>query len=202
MSAGRTGSSGGSSGRFRRMAAAVMVAGALLSGCAAEQGQSESSGVGTFVPAPSANAGAVIPGAGTYIPPTVTQPPITTQNYPRTIQDTNASPAVLSLYKQAQSARAAGHSDQAEALLERALHIDSRNPFVWQALAGAHMDLSHPDQAESAAQKSTTLARGNPYVEAGNWRLIASARQARGDSGGAVQAQGRADTIARALSSN
>ncbi len=186
---------------FRRMVAAVVVAGALLSGCAAERGQSESSGVGTFVPAP-ASAGGVIPGAGTYIPPTVTQPPITTQNYPRTIQDTNASPAVLSLYKQAQSARAAGHSDQAEALLERALHIDSRNPFVWQALAGAHMDLSHPDQAESAAQKSTTLARGNPYVEAGNWRLIASARQARGDSGGAVQAQGRADTIARALSGN
>lgn len=186
---------------FRRMVAAVVVAGALLSGCAAEQGQSESSGVGTFVPA-AASPGAVIPGAGTYIPPTVTQPPITTQNYPKTIQDTNASPAVLSLYKQAQSARAAGHSDQAEALLERAVHIDSRNPFVWQALAGAHMDLSHPDQAESAAQKSTTLARGNPYVEAGNWRLIASARQARGDSGGAVQAQGRADTIARALSSN
>jgi hypothetical protein len=37
---------------FRRMVAAVAVAGALLSGCAAEQGQSESSGVGTFVPAP------------------------------------------------------------------------------------------------------------------------------------------------------
>lgn len=187
----------GSFGLGRTMVA-VALAGAVLSGCATEQGQSESSSVGTVLP-PAPSASGVIPGAGTYIPPTVTQPPITTQNYPKTIQDTNAGKAVLSLYKQAQDARAAGHSDQAEALLERAVHIEARNPFVWQALAGAHMDLGHSDQAESAAQKSTSLARGNPYVEAGNWRLIAAARQARGDTGGAMQAQGRADGIAKAL---
>lgn len=185
-----------------RMAAAVLVSGALLAGCATEQGQIESSSTagGGGSAAPAMGPGSVIPGAGTIIPP-VTPPPVL-QNYPRTIQDSSAGKAVLSLYKQAQDARAAGHSDQAEALLERALHIESRNPFVWQALAGAHMDLKHADQAESAAQKSTSLARGNPYVEAGNWRLIAAARQARGDSGGAVQAQARADDIARALSSN
>jgi len=190
---------------LRRTAAAVAVAGALLSGCATEEGESSTTSTGSVLPAaPAAGAGpgAIIPGAGTYIPPAVTQPPITTQNYPHTIQDTSAGPAVLSLYKQAQGARAAGHSDQAEALLERAVHIDGRNPFVWQALAGAHMDLGHSDQAESAAQKSTSLARGNPYIEAGNWRLIASARQARGDAGGAMQAQARADEIARALSTN
>jgi len=172
---------------LRRTAAAVAVAGALLSGCATEEGESSTTSTGSVLPA---------------APAAVTQPPITTQNYPHTIQDTSAGPAVLSLYKQAQGARAAGHSDQAEALLERAVHIDGRNPFVWQALAGAHMDLGHSDQAESAAQKSTSLARGNPYVEAGNWRLIAAARQARGDSGGAVQAQARADDIARALAAN
>jgi len=187
---------------LRRMAAAMAVAGALLSGCATEEGQSSSTGgVITNAP-PLPSPGTTVPGVGTYIPPTATQPPLVTQSYPHTIQDTNASKAVLSLYKQAQDARAAGHADQAEALLERALHIESRNPFVWQALAGAHMDLNHPDQAESAAQKSTSLGRGNPYIEAGNWRLIASARQARGDAGGAVQAQARADEIARALSTN
>jgi predicted Zn-dependent protease len=184
------------------MAAAMAVAGALLSGCATEEGQSSSTGGVTTNAPPLPSPGTTVPGVGTYIPPTATQPPLTTQSYPHTIQDTNASKAVLSLYKQAQDARAAGHADQAEALLERALHIESRNPFVWQALAGAHMDLNQPDQAESAAQKSTSLGRGNPYIEAGNWRLIASARQARGDAGGAVQAQARADEIARALSTN
>jgi tetratricopeptide (TPR) repeat protein len=187
---------------LRRMAAAMAVAGALLSGCATEEGQSSSTGGVTTNAPPLPSPGTTVPGVGTYIPPTATQPPLTTQSYPHTIQDTNASKAVLSLYKQAQDARAAGHADQAEALLERALHIESRNPFVWQALAGAHMDLNQPDQAESAAQKSTSLARGNPYIEAGNWRLIASARQARGDAGGAMQAQARADEIARALSTN
>lgn len=187
---------------LRRMAAAMAVAGALLSGCATEEGQSSSTGGVTTNAPPLPSPGTTVPGVGTYIPPTATQPPLTTQSYPHTIQDTNASKAVLSLYKQAQDARAAGHADQAEALLERALHIESRNPFVWQALAGAHMDLNQPDQAESAAQKSTSLGRGNPYIEAGNWRLIASARQARGDAGGAVQAQARADEIARALSTN
>ena len=195
--------SAGSSGWRRTAAAMLVVAGLHLSGCATEQGQSSSTG-GIAAPLPAAPGpapGTVVPGAGTLIPPVVTPPPVT-QNYPRTIQDSNAGKAVLSLYRQAQDARAAGHPDRAEDLLERALHIESRNPFVWQALAGAHMDLGHSDQAESAAQKSTSLARGNPYIEAGNWRLIAAARQARGDSGGALQAQARADDIARAMSAN
>lgn len=187
---------------WRQLATVIGAAGLLLAGCATEQGQSSSTG-GVMVP-PAATAspapGSVVPGVGTIIPPVVT-PPVT-RNYPRTIQDSGAGKAVLSLYRQAQDARAAGHADQAEALLERALHIESHNPFVWQALAGAHMDLNHPDQAENAAQKSTSLGRGNPYIEAGNWRLIAAARQARGDSGGAVQAQARADEIARALATN
>jgi tetratricopeptide (TPR) repeat protein len=179
---------------------AALLLGALASGCATERGQVESSSAPvppSAMPAPA--PGNAVPGVGAYIPPSVAQPPVTPV-YPKTIQDSGASGAVLSLYRQAQEARAAGHPDQAEAFLERALHIESRNPFVWQALAGARMDLKHPDEAESAAQKSNSLARGNPYVEAGNWRLIAATRQARGDASGAVQAQARADDIAQALS--
>jgi tetratricopeptide (TPR) repeat protein len=168
-----------------------------LAACTSEPAQVESSAAA--VPSPMAAApGAVVPGAGTLIPPTVTQPPVTPA-YPRTIQDSHASAPVLSLYRQAQDARASGHPDNAEALLERALHIESRNAFVWQALAGARLDLKRPDEAESAAQKSTSLAHGNPYIVAGNWRLIAAARQARGDSGGALQAQAQADGIQQSL---
>ena len=187
---------------------AATLAVALLSACASDEGRVQSWG-----PAPppksstivsgngsggGGGGGALVPGGAAYMPPAVTPQP--GQNYPRTIQESGAGPAVLSLYKQAQDARANGHPDQAEALLERAVHIDPRNPFVWQALAGVHMDQKQYDQVEGPASKSNAVARGNPYVEAGNWRLIASARQARGDSGGAVQAQARADDIARALS--
>lgn len=169
----------------------------LVSACATQQGQVESA-----TPQPSiqtAAGGGLLPGAGTAGLPSVVQPP-SLANYPKTIEDSNPGPAVLSLYRQAQAERAAGHADQADAALGRALHIEPRNPFVWQALAGVKLDLKDPDQAENAAQRSTSLAHGNPYVEAGNWRLIASARQARGDSSGAVQAQARADGIARSLS--
>jgi hypothetical protein len=178
-----------------------------LAGCATEQGSSESAGTinnsaGVSGPLPSPPPAvapdSAIPGVGTLIPP-LTTPPVVQQNYARTIQDSNAGPAVLSLYKKAQDARAAGHPDQAEALLERAQRIDTHNPFVWQALAGVKLDLNKPDQAEQFANRSSTLARGNPYVESGNWRIIATARQARGDAGGAMQAQAQADQIARAL---
>lgn len=172
---------------------------ALVAGCASQQPAVESSSpVATAPPPAMSPSGGVVPGAGTLIPPTVTPPPVT-QSYPRTIQESHASAPVLSLYRQAQDARAAGHPDTAEALLERALHIEARNPFVWQALAGARMDLKRPDEAESAAQKSNSLARGNPYIVAGNWRLIAAACQARGDSGCATQAQAQADSIAQSI---
>jgi len=189
---------------FGRTLAAAAVFGLILSGCATEQGQGESSSVpvgGSGVPVPATGTGSVIPGAGTLIPPVVT-PPAISQNYPKTIQDSSAGKAVLSLYKQAQDARAAGHADQAEALLERAQRIEAHNPFIWQALAGTKLELNKADQAEQFANRSNDLARGNPYIEAGNWRIIAAARQARGDAGGAMQAQARADEIARALSAD
>jgi hypothetical protein len=169
----------------------------LLSACVTQHGQvSTTSAQPPLVTAP--DTGAIVPGAGIVGVPNIAHPPAL-PNYPKSIQESGAGPAVLSLYRQAQQARAAGHPDQAEATLERALHLDPRNPFVWQALADAQLALNQPEQAETAAQKSTSVAHGNPYVEAGNWRLIASARQARGDSAGALEAQARADDIARAL---
>jgi hypothetical protein len=70
---------------------------------------------------------------------------------------------------------------------------------VWQQIAIVGLSLQHPDEAEAAASKSSALAHGNPYVEAGNWRVIAESRQVRGNTQGAVQAQARADAIAQSL---
>lgn len=106
-----------------------------------------------------------------------------------------SGPAVVSLLKQARSEREAQRPDQAQAVLERALSIEPRNPFVWQALASLHVEQQRPELAESTAQKSNSLARGNPFVEWENWRLIAEARRQRGDTAGAETAQDRADDL-------
>jgi hypothetical protein len=187
-----------------RRAGLAAVAGLLLAGCATEQGQMESSTVAAppvavaSAPAAAPAMGATIPGAGTLIPPVV--PPPVLNRYPHTIQDAGTGAAAMSLYRKAQDALAAGHPDQAEALLERAQRIEPRNPFLWQALAGTKLKLNQPDQAEEFANRSNDLARGNPYVETGNWRVIATARQMRGNANGAVQAQNRAEEISRIIS--
>lgn len=116
----------------------------------------------------------------------------TTVLLPQTAE-TVSGPAVLSLLKQARSEREAQRPDQAQAALERALRIEPRNAFIWQALASLHVEQQRAELAESTAQKSNSLARGNPYVEWENWRLIAEARKLRGDEAGAEAAQDRAD---------
>jgi hypothetical protein len=191
------------SAMFPRIALLAALAGLLLAGCAAEQGQAETSAVpGPMIaPAPAPAAGALVPGAGALIPSVPTPPPaVSSQRFPHTIQDSATGPAAMSLYHKAQEALAANHADQADALLERARRIEPHNPFLLQAIANAKLKLNQPDQAEEFANRSTELARGNPYVEHGNWLLIAAARQMRGNSNGAVQAQNRADDISRMIS--
>ena len=99
------------------------------------------------------------------------------------------------LVTQARSARATNNPQQVEASLERALRIEPRNPFLWQMLASAHLAQNEFDQAESTAQKSNSLARGNPYVEVENWKVIAAVRQSQGDAAAALQAQTRVDAL-------
>lgn len=120
-------------------------------------------------------------------------------SYPQAAEEISGQ-AVVSLLKQARTARSAGQYDQASSALERALRIEPRNYFVWSALAGVYFDQKQYDQAESVAQKSNSLARGNVYVELENWKTIAAARQAQGDGAGAIQAQARVEQIERDLS--
>lgn len=162
----------------------------LLAACGTESGRVES--------ANGEDGGSAPVVVGALPPPSPVRPPVLA-NYPKTIEDSKPNGAALYLYKQAQEARAGGRNDQAAALLQRALHVEPRNPFIWQSLAEAQLTLQQPDQAESAARKSSSLARGNPYVDAGNWRIIAAARQAQNDAQGALAAQAQADQAARAI---
>jgi tetratricopeptide (TPR) repeat protein len=100
-----------------------------------------------------------------------------------------SGPAVVKLLSRARADLAAGRTEQAVASLETALEIEKRNPFVWQQLARTHLQRFQPEDAEIVAQRSNSFARGNPYIEIENWRLIAAARSARNDRAGADEAR-------------
>jgi predicted negative regulator of RcsB-dependent stress response len=110
-----------------------------------------------------------------------------------------SGPAVLALLNQARADLDAGRTEQAVAKLERARRHEPRNPFIWQRLAGMQLQRMQMDQAETMAQRSNSLARGNPYIEIGNWRVIAAAREAQGDAEGVEQAQQRIDALQEQL---
>ena len=146
--------------------------------------------------------------AGAAIPPPVApadpvpapevKPPLL-PSYPKNIDASGSAAPVVSLVKKARVSQKAGRADEAAASLERALRIEPRNPWVWQALAGLHLTQKLTEQAESEARKSNSLARRNPYIEVENWRVIAAARNAAGDTGGMLQAQLRYEELQRVL---
>lgn len=110
-----------------------------------------------------------------------------------------SGPAVQALMAQADASRAAQRPDDAAASLERAARIEPRNAFVWSSLAAVYIDQGNYDQAEALAQRSNSMARGNPFVQVQNWRVIAAARSGRGDAGGSLQAQARVEELQAGL---
>jgi predicted Zn-dependent protease len=99
-----------------------------------------------------------------------------------------------------QSARAdaaAGRLANAAASIERALRIEPRNPRLWQELARVRMQQKEYVQAESMAARSSSWAASDNTLRADNWRLIAQAREARGDSAGARAALDSARRLGR-----
>jgi tetratricopeptide (TPR) repeat protein len=98
------------------------------------------------------------------------------------------SAAVAGLMESARADAAAGRLDKAAASLERALRIEPRNPRLWQELARVRFQEGDYLQAEHVAARSSAWAGGDAGLRAENWRLIAQARQARGDAAGARDA--------------
>jgi hypothetical protein len=140
--------------------------------------------------------------------PPQTQPPLLPEpeikppvvvDYPKSLAAAGAGAPVLSLARQARESRTAGLNDAALGQWQRALRIEPRNAFLWHELASTHLSLKHAGQAESAAQKSTSLARGNLWLEAQNWRLIASARRLLLDISGAEAAAARAEALSAGI---
>jgi tetratricopeptide (TPR) repeat protein len=98
------------------------------------------------------------------------------------------TPAIASLMEGARTETAAGRPANAAASLERALRIEPRNPRLWQELSRVRLRQRDYVQAESCAARSNSWAGSDDALRAENWRLIAQAREARGDAEGAKAA--------------
>jgi predicted Zn-dependent protease len=95
------------------------------------------------------------------------------------------NPAIALLMDTARTDSEAGRLANAAASLERALRIEPRNPRLWQELARVRLKQRDYGQVENLAARSNSWAGGDAALRAENWRLIAQAREARGDAAGA-----------------
>jgi Tfp pilus assembly protein PilF len=132
---------------------------------------------------------AIMGGCATVQPPAPVSEPVP----PPAPAPSTTNAAVASLVSSARADAAAGRLVQAAASLERALRIEPRNPHLWQELARVRMKQGDYAQVESVAARSNSWAGGDNRLRAENWRLIAQAREARGDAAGARAALEAAD---------
>jgi tetratricopeptide (TPR) repeat protein len=131
-------------------------------------------------------AALLIPGCAAVAPstaPSTAPAPETAPPVSRT-----ETPAVAGLLDAARADVTAGRLPNAAASLERALRIEPRNPRLWAELARVRFKQGDFVQAESTARRSNSWAGSDNALLAENWRLIAQAREARGDGEGARSA--------------
>jgi len=118
------------------------------------------------------------------------------------VQNENITPpettnkAALKLLASSREAALEGNLGKAEAYLERALRIDSRNAVLWHYMAKLRLKQGQLEQAAGLAAKSNSLDNSkNTVLQADNWRIIAHARYQSGDTAGARAAQKTADLL-------
>jgi predicted Zn-dependent protease len=102
---------------------------------------------------------------------------------------------VIALLTQADQQSRAQQLDAASATLERALRLDPRNAELWYRLAKLRLDQRRPEQAQSLAYKSISLAGRNNRLLQMDWQLIAQAKALLGDTAGSQQAAARAQAL-------
>ena len=105
--------------------------------------------------------------------------------------------AVAGLMESARADAAAGKLSTAAASIERALRIEPRNPRLYQELARVRLQQTNFTQAENMATRSNFFAGSDNALRAENWRLIAQAREARGDADGAREAREAVEKFSR-----
>jgi tetratricopeptide (TPR) repeat protein len=109
------------------------------------------------------------------------------------------APAALALAAQSEQARAEGNLRVAGLHLERALRIAPRDAGLWNRLAQVRLEQQEFQQAERMAERSLQLGAGDRELSLSNWRIIARAREALGDTEGARRAREEVQRLERAL---
>jgi len=144
------------------------------------------------------------PEAPAPTPPVSSPEPVPSPVPPSVPEGTPAPPisrsenvAVAGLMETARADAAAGKLSSAAASIERALRIEPRNPRLWQELARVRLQQGQFVQVDSVAARSNALAGSDNALRAENWRLIAQAREARGDADGARTARESAEKFSR-----
>jgi tetratricopeptide (TPR) repeat protein len=105
-------------------------------------------------------------------------------------------PASSALVAQAHQQASGGDYGQAAATLERALRIEPDNPLLWIELGRVQLSENNAAQADAMGRKALALATGDPAAQSSAWRLIGDSLRARGDNGGAAEAERRAQGLA------
>ncbi|WP_376697089.1 tetratricopeptide repeat protein [Wenzhouxiangella sp. EGI_FJ10305] len=103
------------------------------------------------------------------------------------------NPAVRELERAAEAARSDGNFDRAEALLERALRIEGRDPELLQRMAELQLSRGRWEQAESYAMRSWELGPQVGEICRRNWKTMALARERDGQVIAASQARERVE---------
>jgi Tfp pilus assembly protein PilF len=104
--------------------------------------------------------------------------------------------ASSALVTQAHQQTQSGDTALAAATLERAVRIEPDNPLVWIELGRGRLAENNAAQADAMGRKALALATGDVAAQSSAWRLIADALRARGDNGGAADADRRAASLA------
>lgn len=153
---------------LRALLAAVLIAAALLSGCAAPSPR----------PQPPSNPipGPQSPGPQSPGPFAPSPPPPSREPPPR---ENHLSPATRSLVTQARTLMSHGDLDGASSTLDRALRIEPNNPLLWIELGRLRLAESDAHQAEGCGRKALALASGDRGTQAQAGRLLADALRAQ-----------------------
>jgi len=101
-------------------------------------------------------------------------------------------PAAEILIRQAEQQRQARDYVGAAATLERALGIQPHEAYIWNRLARVRTEQGMYDQANYLASRSNVLAGDQVALKKDNWRMIAIALRATGDTAGASEAERKA----------
>ncbi len=156
----------------------------------------EGAGAASTASTPS-SAPATPPAPGTHAPaPGSPVPPSASGPAPPPPRQFHLGPAASALVAQAHQQAAAGDTPQAAATLERALRIEPENPLVWIELGRVRLAENNAAQADAMGRKALTLASGDPAAQSSAWHLVAESLRARGNNGGAAEAERRATSLA------